>query len=75
MAAKEEIGIDLGSNRFIQVSEFKGKALIQIREFYKDKSSQELKPGKKGIALSLEQYKKLKESLDEIDEKIKNFEK
>ncbi len=28
---------DLGSNKFITVQDFKGKPLIHIREYYKDK--------------------------------------
>jgi len=36
---KEEERIDLGGKKFVQVSEFKGKPLVQIREFYEDKAS------------------------------------
>ncbi|PAV56804.1 hypothetical protein WR25_09625 [Diploscapter pachys] len=59
--------LELGSNKFVTVSEFRGKKLIQIREYYLDKGSGELKPGKKGIALSREQYDQLKGMIGEID--------
>ncbi|PAV91162.1 hypothetical protein WR25_10973 [Diploscapter pachys] len=59
--------LELGSNKFVTVGEFKGKKLIQIREYYLDKGSGELKPGKKGIALSREQYDQLKGMIGEID--------
>lgn len=29
--------LELGSNKFVTVSEFRGKKLIQIREYYLDK--------------------------------------
>ena len=36
-----------------------GHAVLLRREHYKDKASGELKPGKKGLALSVEQWEKL----------------
>ncbi|CAH8451311.1 unnamed protein product [Schistosoma bovis] len=40
--------IDLTGKKFACVREFRGKAFVDIREYYEDKSSGELKPGKKG---------------------------
>lgn len=59
---------DLGKNRKVSVREFKGKVLIDIREFY-NKDGKDL-PGKKGIALSGEQWRTLIESADEINAAI-----
>lgn len=59
---------DLGKNRKVTVREFKGKTLIDIREFY-NKDGKEL-PGKKGIALSGEQWRKLLDYADEINEAV-----
>ena len=50
--------------------EFKGKTYIDIREYYTDKSTMEMKPGKKGISLNVEQYSKLKTLLDDVDSKL-----
>ncbi|VDM93713.1 unnamed protein product, partial [Onchocerca ochengi] len=61
---------ELGKMRFISVRSFKGKALIDIREYYQDKASGELKPGRKGISLSEEQYQRLKAIMGDIDEKL-----
>lgn len=61
--------IPLGKNRFITVNLFKGKPLINIREYYQKDTC--LLPTKKGISLSPEQYKQLKNVLSEIDEKLK----
>ncbi|KAJ7096291.1 transcriptional Coactivator p15-domain-containing protein [Mycena epipterygia] len=47
--------IDLGKNKRATVRSFKGTTLIDIREFYADKESGELKPGKKGISLGVDQ--------------------
>uniref|UniRef100_A0A1I7VPT8 PC4 domain-containing protein n=1 Tax=Loa loa TaxID=7209 RepID=A0A1I7VPT8_LOALO len=63
---------ELGKMRFVTVRSFKGKALIDIREYYQDKGSGELKPGRKGISLSGEQYQRLKAIMGDIDEKLNN---
>ncbi|CAM9696317.1 unnamed protein product [Discosporangium mesarthrocarpum] len=48
--------------------------LVDIREFYEDKSTGELKPGKKGIALQVAQWEALKEKMDEISERVDELE-
>lgn len=65
----EENSWDLGSRRFIKLSEFKGKWYVNIREFYD--AGGELKPTKKGVMLTMEQWQKFKGFVDEIDEAIK----
>ncbi|KAL1497712.1 hypothetical protein ABEB36_008624 [Hypothenemus hampei] len=60
---------DLGKNRFVKVSEFKGKVYINIREFYNAEG--ELRPTKKGVMLTPEQFQRFKASIDEIDEELK----
>jgi len=63
--------ISLGKMKFVSVREFKGKILIDIREFYEKNG--ELNPGKKGISLQAEQWQKLKQYIDDIDEKIQQL--
>ncbi|KHN84275.1 Putative RNA polymerase II transcriptional coactivator [Toxocara canis] len=63
--------LELGKMRFVTVRSFKGKALIDIREYYQDKGSGEMKPGRKGISLSREQYENLKALTTEIDERLR----
>ena len=43
--------------------------MVDIREYYTDDSG-ELRPGKKGISLSLDQWRKLKDAIDTIDQRI-----
>ncbi|CAD6195478.1 unnamed protein product [Caenorhabditis auriculariae] len=62
--------IELGSMRYLTVRSFRGKPLIDIREFYVDKASGKMKPGKKGISLSREQFENFKALIPEIDEKL-----
>ena len=51
-AKKDSEGkIELSDNRFVSVSSFRGRKYVNIREFYKDESG-ELRPSKKGIALT-----------------------
>jgi len=56
----------LSKNRRVTVRKYKGAVLVDIRETY-DKDGQEGLPGKKGIALSLEQWRALKQHVDVID--------
>ena len=44
---------------------------MNIREFYKDESG-EMRPGKKGIALKPEEWKKLLGASDKINEELGN---
>ena len=53
-----------------QVHQFKGKTYVDLREFYVDKSTEETKPGKKGISLNVEEYQMLKEIIPEIDSNL-----
>ncbi|XP_065207713.1 RNA polymerase II transcriptional coactivator [Planococcus citri] len=64
----EDEGFHLGNNRFVKVREFRGKVMVDIREFYEKDG--ELLPGKKGIALSATQWKKFKDMVNDIDEKL-----
>uniref|UniRef100_A0A1I7XD39 PC4 domain-containing protein n=1 Tax=Heterorhabditis bacteriophora TaxID=37862 RepID=A0A1I7XD39_HETBA len=54
---------ELGSMRYVTVRDFRGKALVDIREFYIDKASGEMRPGKKGISLNKEQYQNFKTTM------------
>lgn len=59
---------DEKAKKRVQVHKFKGKFLIDIRELYcKD---DEWLPGKKGISLRIEDFKKLKELMPLIEESI-----
>uniref|UniRef100_A0A0N5AMG0 PC4 domain-containing protein n=1 Tax=Syphacia muris TaxID=451379 RepID=A0A0N5AMG0_9BILA len=62
--------LPLGKMRYVTVRSFKGKVLIDIREYYNDKSDGKTKPGKKGISLSREQYDELKRLTAEIDKRV-----
>ncbi|KAF7858579.1 hypothetical protein EAF04_009179 [Stromatinia cepivora] len=55
--------------RKIELSDFKGQTLINIREFYEKDGN--LLPGKKGISLTIDQYKNLLQSIPQINANLK----
>ncbi|KAJ8975957.1 hypothetical protein NQ317_011925 [Molorchus minor] len=55
--------------RSVRLTEFNRKWYVDIREFYS--ADGELKPGRKGIMLTMEQWQKLKGQLNSIDDAIK----
>lgn len=65
------IRFDLDRNKRVTVREFKGKVYIDIREFY-EKDGKQL-PGKKGISLQPEQWRKLIGLADEINDALKEI--
>ncbi|CAK8680405.1 activated RNA polymerase II transcriptional coactivator p15-like [Clavelina lepadiformis] len=67
----EEEKISLGKMKFVTVRPFKNMIFVDIREHYEKDG--ELKPGKKGISLQAEQWQRLKQSIDMIDEKIQQL--
>lgn len=60
--------LELGGSRKVSVSEFRGKVYINIREYY-TKDGQEL-PGKKGISLTPDQWKKMCANIEEINAQL-----
>ncbi|KAI9449411.1 transcriptional Coactivator p15-domain-containing protein [Lactarius psammicola] len=57
--------VDLGKKKRVTVRSFKGITLIDIREYYGSEGDE--KPGKKGISLSVEQWKSLMQASGAID--------
>ncbi|XP_011879510.1 PREDICTED: activated RNA polymerase II transcriptional coactivator p15 [Vollenhovia emeryi] len=62
---------ELGNNRQVNVRNFKGKYYVDIREMYYDKDG-DLKPGKKGICLTMPQWRKFMEVVEEVDKVAKS---
>jgi hypothetical protein len=70
---KDEIIIHLDNKKRLTLRKFKGKLLIDIREYYYDKMEGTFKPGKKGIALNKENWDNIKKHISDIDEGIENM--
>ncbi|XP_054827399.1 activated RNA polymerase II transcriptional coactivator p15-like [Eublepharis macularius] len=66
----EENMFQIGKLCYVRVSLFKGK--VDLREFYINKAG-EMKPGRKRISFSAEQWIHLKEIISEIDAAVKKF--
>ncbi|XP_042587918.1 activated RNA polymerase II transcriptional coactivator p15-like [Cyprinus carpio] len=62
----------IGKMRYVSVRDFKGKVLIDIREYWIDQEG-EMKPGRKGISLNPEQWNQLKEQIGEIDDAVRRI--
>lgn len=62
----------IGKMRYVSVRDFKGKVLIDIREYWMNQDG-EMKPGKKGISLNPEQWNQLKEQMSDIDDAIRRI--
>lgn len=54
-----------GNTKYLSVRHFKGRPLVDIREFYTTKEGEQ-KPGAKGLALNPEQWGKLQDALPEL---------
>lgn len=61
----------ISPNRQVQVRNFEGTLLIDIRHYYREGLSGAVKPGSKGIAMTLPQYIRLKAALAAVDAKIR----
>ena len=57
----------------MNISVFKGKVGVNIREYYIDKNSGEERPSKKGVNLSLEQWDLVKQLIPKIDRGIQKM--
>ncbi|KAL3635765.1 hypothetical protein CASFOL_020312 [Castilleja foliolosa] len=62
----------LTKTRRVTISEFKGKKLVSMREYY-NKDGKEL-PSAKGISLNAEQWAKFKKNIPAIEQAIKKME-
>ena len=57
-----------GTKRLV-VSVFSGKIMVSLREYYADKASGEMKPGKKGVSLDLHEWHQFKKHAPECTTK------
>ena len=71
IVGNNEVKFLLDNKKRVTVHKFKGQLKVDIREFYDDNG--EMKPGKRGISLSLDNWTKLKKFINEIDESIDNM--
>lgn len=59
---------EISKNRRVSVRSWQGKVVVDIREFYVKDGKQ--MPGRKGISLSMDQWKELRDHADEIDRAV-----
>ena len=61
---------DLGANKLITVSPFQSRVLVQVREYFRDRESQQRRPGKRGIALTVDQFEQMMAAAPRIRQQI-----
>jgi len=67
-SSSDEQVLDLGSNKRVTISTYgDGKPKVDMRGYYADKTTGEMKPTQKGISLSKEAWELLKKNIDKID--------
>ena len=71
IVGEKEVAFLLDKRKRVTVHKFKGQLKVDIREYYDDNGT--MKPGKKGLSLNLDNWNKLKEFMDKIDEAIDNI--
>ncbi|CCE65930.1 hypothetical protein TPHA_0N01490 [Tetrapisispora phaffii CBS 4417] len=64
---------DIGKNKRVTVRQFRNINLIDIREYYMDNSSNEMRPGKKGISLTEDLYDEFLKHRLNIDEALRRL--
>lgn len=69
---KKDIEKGRGEVIRVEVSEFKGKKLLNLRIWYTDPASEELKPTKKGIAIPEELLDDVKAAFLEADQILRS---
>lgn len=62
---------DLSNKRRIVVQKFKGNVYVNLREYYEDKKTGAMKPGMKGLMLSVEQYQTLLSTVPAINKELR----
>uniref|UniRef100_A0A8C0KEB4 Activated RNA polymerase II transcriptional coactivator p15 n=1 Tax=Canis lupus dingo TaxID=286419 RepID=A0A8C0KEB4_CANLU len=72
-SSRDDNMFQIGKMRYVSVRDFKGKVLIDIREYWMDPEG-EMKPGRKGISLNPEQWDPwLKEQISDIDDAVRKL--
>lgn len=59
---------EISKNRRVSVRSWQGRVVVDIREFYVKDGKQ--MPGRKGISLTMDQWKVLREHIEEIDRAV-----
>ena len=66
---------EMSEKRRVTITKFRGRARVDIREFYHGHQDGTLLPGKKGISMSHDEYLKFKSMIPAIDEEIVRLQK
>ena len=79
---KKNIGIKIrdiekGPNEIIriEISEYKGHTLLNIRVWYKSSEDSEYKPTPRGVAINLNLYEEFRQAIEEVKKVIEDMDR
>jgi hypothetical protein len=61
---------EISENKFAEVTTYRGKDKLDIREWYTDRNTQELKRTRKGVQLTAEEWDDFKARWEEFKEYV-----
>lgn len=73
MAFQRDIDKGAGEVIRLEISEFKGKKLFNIRIWYTDKESGQLRPTQKGVTIRPEQFGEIKQAVLDAEAEIQDI--
>ncbi|KAJ3318024.1 Uridine-cytidine kinase-like 1 [Boothiomyces sp. JEL0866] len=62
--------LEISASKKLSISTFTGKPMIDLRNYFKDKTSGEMKPTQKGIMLTLQEFEFIHENYESIKEEF-----
>lgn len=69
---REKVFIPLGGGKGVTICRYKQKLYVNIRNYSADKDGR-LKSTKRGILLTLDEWKKLKKNMKQVDQDLKQL--
>ena len=67
-----KLDVSLGGNAKVRQTEWRGQTRVDVREFESRGALQELRPTKKGVSLTLEEYLVLRDAMSDLNQALRD---